>query len=172
MSKGHPSASQTVYIGIGSNIGERLANCRQAIRRMDHIEGCRVGQTSRFYETEPVGAALQDWYVNGVIRMETTLDPYDLLSSLMSIESVMGRIRRQKWEPRIIDLDILLYGDSIIEGDSLTIPHPLMHQRRFVLQPMAELDPGRIHPVLRKSMADLLEDLGVEGQTVTRLSDA
>jgi len=148
-----------------------LKNCQQAIGLVDQINGCSVKKVSPFYMTEPVGTLPQEWYVNAVIRVDTTLDPYGLLMSLLSIESAMGRVRRQKWESRIIDLDILLFGDEIIQGDTLTIPHPMMHQRRFVMLPMAKLEAARMHPVLKKSMVDLAEDLGVEGQSVILLGD-
>ena len=92
------------------------------------------------------------------------------MRSLLAIESQMGRVRRQKWEPRIIDLDILLYGNEVVEENDLRIPHPLMHQRRFVLMPMVQLDPGLIHPVTGRTMAELMDDLNVDGQAVVPLS--
>ncbi len=159
----------TAYIGIGSNVGDPLNNCLKAIDLMNHIDGCRVADRSDFFRTEPVGSISQEWYVNGVVRIETTLRPRDLLRSLLAIESQMGRVRRQKWEPRIIDLDILLYGNEVVEEDDLRIPHPLMHQRRFVLMPMVQLDPGLIHPVTGRTMAELMDDLNVDGQTVVPL---
>jgi len=169
--KGASATLTTAYIGIGSNMGDPLNNCRKAIDLVDHMDGCRGTGSSPFYRTEPVGDTTQDWYVNGVIRMETTLEPEDLLRSLMSIEADMGRVRRRKWESRIIDIDILLYGNEVIETSELVVPHPLMHQRRFVLMPMGRLDPGRIHPVLKKSMAELVDDLIPEGQAVVLLSE-
>jgi 2-amino-4-hydroxy-6-hydroxymethyldihydropteridine diphosphokinase len=171
VSEGPTPAAKTVYIGVGSNMGGPLKNCRKAIELINQIDGCRVAEISRFFRTEPVGATSQDWYVNGVIHIETTLGPHELLRSLLSIESGMGRVRQQKWEARVIDLDILLYGNEVIEGRDLTIPHPLMHQRRFVLMPMGQLNPGLIHPVLGKSMAELMDDLRVEGQAVLPVGD-
>jgi len=170
VSQGPSSAFNTAYIGIGSNIGEPLNNCRKAIDIIDHIDGCRVSGISRFYRTEPVGATAQSWYVNGAIQIQTTLGPHELLRSLLSIESRMGRVRRQKWEARVIDLDILLYGNQVIEESDLKVPHPLMHQRRFVLMPMMDLNPRLIHPILGKEMAGLLDDLSVEGQAVLPLN--
>jgi len=134
------------------------------------MDGCRVADRSDFFRTEPVGSISQEWYVNGVVRIETTLAPRELLRSLLAIESHMGRVRRQKWEPRIIDLDILLYGNEVLEENDLRIPHPLMHQRRFVLMPIVELNPGLVHPVIGRSMAELMDDLDVEGQAVVPLS--
>lgn len=169
MHKGASATLNTAYIGIGSNMGDPLNNCQKAIDLVDHMDGTQVTGISPFYRTEPVGDTTQDWYVNGVIRMETTFEPEGLLRSLMSIEANMGRVRRRKWEPRIIDLDILLYGNEVIETKDLLVPHPLMHQRGFVLVPMGQLDPGLIHPVLKKSMAQLLGDLGPEGEAVVPL---
>ena len=171
MGKGISAAATTAYIGVGSNMGDPLNNCRKAIDMIDHIDGCQVTEISPFYRTEPVGDTTQDWYVNGAIKVETTLEPGELLRSLMSIETDMGRVRHRKWESRIIDLDILLYGNEVIETNDLVVPHPLMHQRRFVLMPMGRLDPKRIHPVLKKSMAELMDHLIPEGQAVVLLSE-
>ncbi|MCD6306006.1 MAG: 2-amino-4-hydroxy-6-hydroxymethyldihydropteridine diphosphokinase [Deltaproteobacteria bacterium] len=159
------------YIGIGSNMGKSLQNCYKAIDFIDQTDDCSVAKISAFYRTEPQGAACRDWYVNGVIEIETSLDPHELLNALLSIEAGMGRVRRQKWEARIIDLDIIFYDDAIIRQPDLQVPHPLMHERRFVLVPMARLNPGWIHPVLGKSMAELLTDLDARGQAVLPLGD-
>ncbi len=154
----------TAYIGVGSNLGDKLQNCCKAIDLIDNIEHCTVKTQSRFYRTEPVGVAYQDWYVNGVIRVETGLSAQDLLRSLLSIETGMGRVRKKRWESRIIDLDILLYGHHVIDEKNLTIPHPLMHIRRFVLMPMVQLDPDLVHPILRRTMSALFDELAEEGQ--------
>jgi len=169
--EGPVSEAKTVYIAIGSNVGEKLNNCRKAIDLINSSDGCTVRGISRFYRTEPVGVTAQDWYVNAVIHIETILGPHELLRRLLSIESDMGRVRREKWEARVIDLDILLYGNEIIRMGELTVPHPLMHQRRFVLMTMVQLNPGLIHPVLGKSMSELMDDLEIEGQAVVPLSD-
>lgn len=171
MVEGPVSEAKTVYIAMGSNVGEKLNNCRKAIDLINSSDGCTVRGISRFYRTEPVGVTAQDWYVNAVIHIETILGPHELLRRLLSIESDMGRVRREKWEARVIDLDILLYGNEIIRMGELTVPHPLMHQRRFVLMPMVQLNPGLIHPVLGKSMSELMDDLEIEGQAVVPLSD-
>lgn len=165
------SVLKVAYIGIGSNLGDKLKNCRKAIDIIDHTDGCTVSKQSPFYRTEPVGVTSQDWYVNGAIRIGTSLGPRELLKALLSIESHMGRVRHRKWEPRVIDLDILLYENEVIQEPSLMVPHPLMHQRRFVLQPMAQLDPGLIHPVLGKSMSELKDALGSEGQAAIPMRD-
>lgn len=171
MVEGPVSEAKTVYIAMGSNVGEKLNNCRKAIDLINNSDGCTVRGISRFYRTEPVGVTAQEWYVNAVIHIETILGPHELLRRLLSIESDMGRVRREKWEARVIDLDILLYGNEIIRMGELTVPHPLMHQRRFVLMPMVQLNPGLIHPVLGKSMSELMDDLEIEGQAVVPLSD-
>jgi 2-amino-4-hydroxy-6-hydroxymethyldihydropteridine diphosphokinase len=111
----------------------------------------------------------QDWYVNGVISISTALPAQELLKSLLGIEAAMGRKRKEKWGPRVIDLDILLYGQSIIEEKNLTVPHPLMHLRRFVLVPLVELAPNLIHPVLEEPMVDLLQQIPESDQAVTPL---
>jgi 2-amino-4-hydroxy-6-hydroxymethyldihydropteridine diphosphokinase len=162
----------TAYIGIGSNLGDTLNNCRKSIEMTGRIPDTSVTAQSRFFRTEPVGVEGQDWYVNGVISLSTGLSAQDLLKSLLEIEQIMGRERKKKWDSRTIDLDILLYGQEVIEEENLTVPHPLMHLRRFVLEPMVQLAPDLIHPVLGKSMAGLLEDLREQGQDVIPLGEA
>ena len=157
---------KTAYIGVGSNLGDKLQNCCKAIDLVNNIENCTVKTQSPFYRTEPVGVASQDWYVNGVILVETGLSAQDLLRSLLSIETGMGRVRKQRWESRIIDLDILLYGPHVIDEKNLIIPHPRMHIRRFVIMPMVQLDPDLVHPVLGRTMSELLDDLAEEGQGI------
>lgn len=162
----------TTYIGVGSNLGDKLHDCRKAIELIDNIENCTVMKQSGFYRTEPVGVASQDWYVNGVICVETGLSAQDLLRSLLSIETHMGRVRKKRWGSRIIDLDILLYENRVIDEKTLTIPHPLMHMRKFVLIPMVQLDPDLIHPVLGKAMFELLDDLAEERQGIMPIGRA
>jgi 2-amino-4-hydroxy-6-hydroxymethyldihydropteridine diphosphokinase len=161
----------TAYIGIGSNLGDKLNNCRRAIELADRLPGSKVTARSLFYRTEPVGVEGQDWYVNGAFALETGLSARDLLSSLLDIEKGMGRERRKKWGSRPIDLDILLYGQEVIKEKNLTVPHPLMHVRRFVLKPMVYLAPDMMHPLLGKSMAGLLEDFKEKGQDVIPLGE-
>jgi len=162
----------TVYIGIGSNLGDKLNNCRKAIDLTGRIPDTRVTAQSRFYRTEPVGVEGQDWYVNGVMSLWSGLSAQDLMKKLLDIERIMGREREKKWDSRTIDLDILLYGQEVIKEKYLTVPHPLMHLRRFVLEPMVQLSPDLIHPVLGKSMAGLLEDFREQGQNVIPLGEA
>ena len=166
------TAMNTAYIGVGSNLGDKLDNCFKAIELVDNIENCTVMKQSDFYRTEPVGVASQDWYVNGVICVEAVLSAQDLLRSLLSIETHMGRVRKKRWESRIIDLDILLYEHHVIDEKNLTIPHPLMHIRKFVLMPMVQLDPDLVHPVLGRTMSELFDDLAEEGQGIMPIGRA
>lgn len=151
---------KTAYIGIGSNLGDPLQNCREAVDRMGRIPDCRILKCSQWYRTEPIGVEGQGWYVNGVASVSTGgLSAREMMGSLLAIEADMGRVRKERWEPRIIDLDILLFGDEIIQEPDLTIPHPLMHGRRFVMAPMAGLAPELMHPSLGKSMTALLKEI-------------
>jgi 2-amino-4-hydroxy-6-hydroxymethyldihydropteridine diphosphokinase len=158
--------SKTAYIAIGSNLGHRALNCRQAVERMALNQGCRVIAQSGLFRTEPVGVHDQDWYVNGVVAVATDMPPRPLLETLLAIEAAMGRERKEKWAARIIDLDILLYGQTVIEEADLKIPHPFMHVRRFVMVPMNRLAPQLVHPVLQRTMAEILAGLPEEGQAV------
>lgn len=161
----------TAYIGIGSNLGDKNLNCLAAIEMIEEIPGCQLTGRSDLYLTKPVGVQGQDWYMNGVVSISTKLRPQDLLRRLMAIEAEMGRVRRGRWESRIIDLDILLYGHEIINEENLTIPHPLMHLRRFVLVPLVQLAPDLIHPCLGVTMAELLQKISKNGQDVIRSED-
>lgn len=161
----------TAYIGLGSNLGDKLDLCLNAIELADRIPGCSVTESSPFYRTEPVGVEGQDWYVNGVISLDTGISAQRLLKSLLAIEAGMGRERKKKWDSRCIDLDILLFGQDIINEEDLTIPHPLMHLRRFVLVPLVCLAPDLIHPVLGKTMSKLLDDFPGKGQDVIPLEE-
>jgi 2-amino-4-hydroxy-6-hydroxymethyldihydropteridine diphosphokinase len=155
-----------VYISLGSNVGDRAAHLRTAMARLD--EAGSVKAKSGFYETEPVELRDQPWFVNCVIALETSLSPMELLKKALAIEQEMGRIRTRDKGPRSIDIDILLFGDEVVEERGLKIPHPAMHQRRFVLELLAEIAPGALHPQLRKTARELLATLP-GGQVVRRL---
>ena len=159
----------SVFIGIGSNLGDRQKNCLRAVERMDRMADFRITGYSDWYLTKPVGVEGQEWYVNGVVSLTTDISPQDSLERLLKIEADMGRIRKERWGPRSIDLDILMFGQEIIQESNLKIPHPRMHLRRFVLEPMTQLAPNLVHPELGLSMKVLLENLPDENQVVTRL---
>ena len=148
----------TVYIGIGSNLGDRHRNCLRAIELLGQ-NGLFVVKQSSMHETKPWGVTEQPEFVNMAVEVVTYLAPVKLLEILKKIEKDMGRQDTIKWGPRIIDLDILLYNDIILKTDSLTIPHPLMHEREFVLGPLSEIAGDFIHPVLKKSITDLLKEI-------------
>jgi 2-amino-4-hydroxy-6-hydroxymethyldihydropteridine diphosphokinase len=147
----------TAYIGLGSNIGDKAAACRKAVDLLGRAG--RVSRVSSFYTTEPVGYPDQEHFINAVVELETSLSPLALLAACHVIEDELGRRRLFRWAPRTIDLDILLYGDQVVATDELTIPHPLMADRAFVLVPLNEIAPGTVHPVLQKTVAALLEEL-------------
>ncbi|MEA2038405.1 MAG: 2-amino-4-hydroxy-6-hydroxymethyldihydropteridine diphosphokinase [Thermodesulfobacteriota bacterium] len=163
--------TKTGYIGIGSNLGDKLNNCLKAIDLIDRTPGCSVEARSRFFRTEPVGVEGQDWYINCAISLSTRLSAQDLLKVLQAVEAGMGRERKDKWASRTIDLDILFFGESVIDRKALRVPHPLMHLRRFVLVPMAQLAPDLRHPVLGKTMVELLDLLAGERQAVICLEE-
>ncbi len=121
--------------------------------------GIRFRQASSFYRTEPVGFTSQGWFINGVVHVETVLEPQDLLIELLRIEILFGRERKERWGPRILDLDLLFYGDLIVETPLLTLPHPRICERRFVLEPSAEIVPSKVHPARQKTVAELLREL-------------
>lgn len=155
------------YLSLGSNVGDRAGCLREAIGELAGLG--HVSAVSSFYETEPVEFTDQAWFLNCAVALETTRPPEQLMTTLLSIERAMGRQREQDKGPRNIDIDILLYGDVVIDSLMLTIPHPAMAQRRFVLEPMAEIAPEVVHPVLKKTIRQLLEELP-PGQTVRRMS--
>jgi len=147
------------YIGFGSNLGDRLNNCRNAIEALAALPSCSLLKTSSFYETSPVGLVEQPAFINGVVLLETGEDAHWLLRQILNIEKTFGRIRTLKWGPRSIDLDLLFFDDQVINTPELSVPHPFLHERRFVLQPLNEVAPNFYHPCLEKSVADLLHNL-------------
>ena len=164
--------TKIAYIGVGSNLGDKLGHCLKAIDRANEIPGCKVKAKSHFFRTEPVGVKVQDWYVNGVFSLLTDVSAQHLLHSLLAIETSMGRERKRKWDSRIIDLDILLFGEEVISEEGLKVPHPLMHLRRFVLVPMVSLAPDVVHPVLDKTMVELLAGVPKKAQAVVSMEVA
>jgi 2-amino-4-hydroxy-6-hydroxymethyldihydropteridine diphosphokinase len=154
-----------VYLSLGSNIGDREARLRDAIARLQTLG--RVVSVSSFYETEPVEFTDQGWFLNCAVALETTETPEQVMEAILQIEHEMGRQRLQKKGPRLIDIDILLFSDKVVDSAQLTIPHPAMHERRFVLQPLAEIAPEAWHPVLKKTVRELLDTLPA-GQVVRK----
>jgi 2-amino-4-hydroxy-6-hydroxymethyldihydropteridine diphosphokinase len=156
------------YIGIGSNLGDKINQCKKAISEILKVDQHKLLAKSSLFKTQPIGYNSQDWFVNGVIKIETDLEPLDLLRMLRTIESRLGRKETFRWRPRPIDLDILLFDEKEIKMEELQIPHPLMHERQFVLVPLAEIDRSLIHPVLKKTIQELLENIK-EDQGVEKL---
>ena len=149
------------FIGLGSNLGDRLDIISRAIKALGAVSGARVVQVSTVIETEPCGGPPQGPFLNAAIELETGLSPTALLRVLQQIEVTLGRLRTdERWTPRTIDLDLLLYDDRIIRTADLEVPHPRLHERRFVLEPLVQLSPELRHPVLQKSVAACLAGLG------------
>lgn len=161
--------THTAYLSLGSNLGDRAANLRQACDRLSRVGNILAASSA--YETEPLELRQQPWFVNAVVALQTELSPKELLHEVLSIEKSMGRERTQPKGPRNIDIDILLYDDCSMHAPGLTIPHPAIAARMFVLAPLAEVAPNLSHPVLGSTIDELRNDLAKhsEGQAVRRL---
>lgn len=154
------------YLSLGSNLGDRSAHLQAAISRLQALGN--VVAVSSFYETEPVELTAQPWFLNCAVALDTEKMPRQLLAGVLAVEQEMGRRRLQKKGPRTIDIDILLFGSSLVETKGLTIPHPAMHERRFVLEPLAEIAPDVRHPALKRTIRELRDALP-PGQQARRI---
>ena len=158
--EGGDQTSAIGYIALGSNLGNRKGNIAAAVSKLSEIPGTVVLRVSDLLENLAVGGPDQSpAFLNAVAEIRTNLPAIDLLHHLFNIEKELGRVRREKWEPRVIDLDLILYGDEIIRSKELTVPHPLMHERRFVLEPLAQLCPEYVHPTIQLTVKTLLQNM-------------
>lgn len=157
----------TAYISVGSNIGNKLLNCQKGLSALTESDKSIIIGQSNFYKTEPVDYTDQDWFINSVVKIETILDPFQLLYELKTIEKNTGRTDdRIRYGPRILDLDIIFYDDIIINSSDLIIPHNRMHKRRFILKPVCDIDPKLVHPVFKMDMQYFLDNLDDKEQGV------
>jgi 2-amino-4-hydroxy-6-hydroxymethyldihydropteridine diphosphokinase len=154
------------YLSLGSNVGDRADNLKAAITRLSTVG--TVLAVSSFYETEPVEFTAQPWFLNCTLKFDTEKSSKELLIALLAIEQDMGRERKQDKGPRLIDIDILLFGECVADTAELTIPHPSMHERRFVLEPLTEIAPEMRHPVLKKTIRELRDELP-SGQAIRKI---
>lgn len=161
----------TAVISIGSNIGDKLLNCTRAIERLSSFDDIVLDSKSSFYFTEPVDYTDQDWFINAALKIRTPISPHALLKRLQEMQYHAGRSGDPiRFGPRILDLDLIFYNDLILKTEALELPHPRMHKRRFVLQPICDIDSSIIHPVFEKSVSDLLSGLDQKIQKVIRCS--
>ncbi len=156
-----------VYLSVGSNLGDPLQNCCRALELLCADDSVELISRSPFYKTEPVDFRDQNWFVNAALLIQTPLAPLELLDKTQAVQDRLGRKDGGiRFGPRIIDLDIILYDDLVMDSPRLVIPHPRMHKRRFVLQPICDIDPIVIHPVLERNVQDLLNQVVTDGQDI------
>ena len=153
------------YVGLGANVGDPRRQLAEALKRLHAAVEVEVTRVSTFYRNPPLGPANQPWYVNAAARVRTRLGPEELLQLLQQVETAMGRVRGERWGPRRLDLDLLLYNGEVIFAADLVVPHPEMHRRVFVLVPLAEIAPQAWHPVMGKSAGEMLSELNRADRT-------
>jgi len=158
-----------VWIGLGSNVGDRLENLRRGLSCLAKLAGTRVAAVSSVYECEPVGKTDQPWFLNAVVEVDTALEPHDLLRELLRIERLCGRERLERWGPRTLDLDILVFADRVASEAGLVIPHPRLTERAFALLPLSEIAPDVVVPGRGVTVSRLLEGLPADGPEVRRV---
>ncbi|UOF91845.1 2-amino-4-hydroxy-6-hydroxymethyldihydropteridine diphosphokinase [Fodinisporobacter ferrooxydans] len=151
------------YLGLGSNMGDRLLHLKTAVKLLDAVSGIQCISRSRIYETDPVGYLEQDQFLNAVVCVRTTRKPFELLELILQIEKQMGRERLIHWGPRTIDIDILTYGNMTLLSEQLVLPHPRLHERAFVLLPFMDLDKQWVHPNMNQSIQELWNQLKQKG---------
>jgi len=170
MMKQYADYPNIAYLSTGSNMGDKLGNCRNGLSALDQTDGIRMESVSAFYLTEPMEYVDQPWFVNAAVRIRTALDPLHLLAALKTLEQRSGRMGSGiRFGPRTLDFDIIFYNDKVLETSLLIVPHPRMHEREFVLRPICDLAPDLLHPVLKKTACQLLAALPPGGQQCIRM---
>jgi 2-amino-4-hydroxy-6-hydroxymethyldihydropteridine diphosphokinase len=161
------------FVSLGSNLGDKMGNCRRGLEKLFESGYTELLEISGFYRTAPVDFEDQDWFVNAVVKVATRLDPFSLLKELLAIETTLGRRRQDavRFGPRTLDMDLILYDAQRIESEALVVPHPRMHKRRFVLEPICDIEPELLHPVLKKTVRQLLADPDVGRQKLIPLGE-
>jgi 2-amino-4-hydroxy-6-hydroxymethyldihydropteridine diphosphokinase len=154
----------TAYIGLGANLGDRRAHIRRAVEALNALEDLTVVEQSELYETDPVGGPPQPRFLNGVVKVECRASPREILRALLEIEAALGRTREGPNRPRPIDLDLLLWDDTVVDEEGLTVPHPCLHERWFVLRPLADIAPHVRHPVLGLTVEELLRKVEADAR--------
>jgi 2-amino-4-hydroxy-6-hydroxymethyldihydropteridine diphosphokinase len=163
--------AHSAFVGVGSNLGDKQDNCLRGIAALTSGGHSRLLNQSRTYRTEPVDYPDQDWFVNCAVQIETCLDPFELLAVLKDIQKQAGRVQDAvRFGPRILDMDILFFDAAVIDHPELTLPHPRMHLRRFVLKPLCDMDPALRHPILDRTVQNLLDNLEDAEQGIVELS--
>ena len=158
------------FVSVGSNLGDKIENCQKGINGLLADGRSVLVKSSSFYRTSPVDYKDQDWFVNLVVKIKTSLNPFDLLDEMQGIEKAVGRkTSTVRFGPRVLDLDIIFFDDQVIQTDTLEIPHPRMHKRRFVLKPICDIEPFMMHPLLGKDMRSLLTILQDSEQRVMEI---